>query len=375
MPMRFVFVSHNFSSDINSPEDWFRRIKIYTGSLSLLSLTNTVIRIERINYRGSCLHEGIEYHFEDFGKGKLHFPWKLDRQVSHLKPDVVVVSGLHYPLQVMQLRMHLGKRVKIIAQNHAEKPFTGIKKYWQRLADRSIDAYLFASKSMGEEWVKRGNLGDRSKIHEVMEVSSAFYPMKREEARAETASNGKPIFLWVGRLDRNKNPLLVVNAFLRFLDNCSGARLYMIFHQENLLLEIEEILDKESTKRDAIVLVGSVTHDQLLFWYNSADFFISGSWYEGSGAAVCEAMSCGVIPILTDIFSFDMMTARGSCGLLYPPGDSEALLLALRKAAGMDLEKEKSKVLEQFKSNLSFEAIARKIQTLAGSLGSNNSII
>lgn len=366
--MKFVFVSHNYSPDIHSPEDWFERIKIYVGSLVCLSKAHSVTRIERIDYTGSCLHDGIQYHFEDYGKGKLIFPWKLHRYVRHLKPDIVVVAGLHYPLQVIQLRLHLGRKVKIIAQHHAEKPFTGIKKHLQRLADHCIDAYFFSSQAMGGEWVRKGNLGSLAKIHEVMEVSSVCHPADRTAARSETATDGNPVFLWVGRLDDNKNPLMVIKAFLQFAASRSEARLYMIYHTKESLDEIERLLDEQKGKRHAIVLVGAQPHARMEQWYNSADFIISGSWYEGSSTAVCEAMSCGCIPIVTDIFSFRMMTGNGCCGLLYEAGNGQALLGSLERTEKMDMTEESRKVLEQYRSTLSFEAIAGKIQEVAASL-------
>jgi glycosyltransferase involved in cell wall biosynthesis len=381
--MKFVFVSHNYSPDIHSPQDWFERIKIYAGSLACLSKTDSVTRIERIDYTGSCLHDGIQYHFGDYGKGKLIFPWKLHHYVRHLKPDIVVVAGLHYPLQVIQLRLRLGWKVKIIAQHHAEKPFTGIKKYLQRLADHFIDAYFFSSKAMGGDWVRKGNLGSLAKIHEVMEVSSVFHPTDRAAARSETgmtgtrgtigatdttAANGNPVFLWVGRLDENKNPLMVVRSFLHFAATRSEARLYMIYHTTELLDEIERLLDGQKGGSDAVVLVGAQPHARMGEWYNSADFIISGSWYEGSSTAVCEAMSCGCIPIVTDIFSFRMMTGNGRCGLLYEAGNGQALLGSLERAEKMDMTEERRKVLEQYRSSLSFEAIAGKIREVAALL-------
>ena len=46
----------------------------------------------------------------------------------------------------------------------------GLKKYAQRLADKCIDAYLFASYEMGVEWVEKGNIASVKKIRGVMEV-------------------------------------------------------------------------------------------------------------------------------------------------------------------------------------------------------------
>ena len=103
-------------------------------------------------------------------------------------------------------------------------------------------------------------------------------------------------------------------------------------------------------------------------WYNSADYIVSGSHYEGSGVAVCEAMSCGCIPILTDILSFRKMTGHGSCGILFPAGDEAALLAAFNRVTSLDKTVEREKTLLQFRSSLSFEAIAGGIYGIAASL-------
>ena len=39
-------------------------------------------------------------------------------------------------------------------------------------------------------------------------------------------------------------------------------------------------------------------------YYGAADVFVSGSHSEGSGYALIEAMSAGVVPVVTDIPSF-----------------------------------------------------------------------
>jgi glycosyltransferase involved in cell wall biosynthesis len=96
-------------------------------------------------------------------------------------------------------------------------------------------------------------------------------------------------------------------------------------------------------------------------WYNSADFIISGSHYEGSGVSVCEAMSCGCIPLVTDILSFRKITGYGKCGLLYERGNVNALLDVLLKTKHLNIHFERKKVLEQFDSDLSFDAIAKQL--------------
>jgi glycosyltransferase involved in cell wall biosynthesis len=367
--MRFVFASYVYSPDFHEPEAWLKRINAYTGIQEALSHTNEVISIEQINYEGRHLSGGVDYRFERYPAAALrYYPRELNQFIKSLQPDVVVIQSLNFPLQVMWLRLALGRRVKIMVQNHAERPAIGFKKHLQRLADNCIDAYVFASYAMGVEWVAAGNLASAAKIHEAMEVSSVFYPVNGTVAKQHTGVTGNPVFLWIGRLNENKDPLNVVKAFLRFTQQEPNARLYMIYHTDELLPAIQALLAAKPPLAHTVVLVGKVPHHELLYWLNSADFIISGSHYEGSGAAVCEAMSCGCVPVVTDILSFRMITNNGDCGILYPPGDENALLEALYKTMQIDLWDKRKRSLEYFKTNLSFEAIARQIERIAQSL-------
>jgi len=366
--MKFVSLTYTKKPHFNQPDAWLQRIHFYFGALEALGRQHSVISVDRIGYKGEIFLNGILHYFPDFGNNRLRVPWKLNRLAAKQKPDIVLVQGMDFPLQVILLRMQLGKKVKIIVQHHAEKPFTGIKKIIQQVADRCIDAYFFSSRALGESWVSKGNLRSPEKIHEVMEVSSDFTTIQKSRALAATGVKGHPGFLWVGRLDNNKNPLMVIKAFLRFAVSRPAARLYMLYHTTELLPDIERLLDTSPNGREVIILVGKLPHADLQNWYNSVDFLISGSWYESGGTAVCEAMSCGCIPILTDIFSFRAMTANAQCGQLYEPGNEDALLTALLQAAQSDVTEERKKVLLQFRAELSFEAIANKIQSVAVSL-------
>ncbi|MBS1597820.1 MAG: glycosyltransferase family 4 protein [Bacteroidetes bacterium] len=366
--MKFVFLNYGTNLSFNRPEDWIQRILGYTGILEELGNHNHVISIEQINYEGIFSHNKVDYHFLRLKKWQEKFPFQLHRYVASLNPDIVLVHGMHFPLQLIQLKKASTSKTKIIVQNHAEKPGFRQKLFLQKKADACVDAYLFTSAEMGEAWMKKGVIKRKDKIREVMEASSVFGPIEKKQSRRHVSIEEGPIFLWVGRLDSNKNPVMVVKSFLRFLDHQRNAKLYMIFHTSELMLEIKKILENNTLAKDAIVLVGKVPHEEMLYWYNASDFIISGSYYEGSGVAVCEAMSCGCIPILTDIFSFRKITNKGACGLLYEAGNEQALLSALLKSQEINMEEQRKKVLEQFEKSLSFKAIAAKIQEVAASL-------
>lgn len=363
--MKFVFTSYVSTPEYDQPEAWLKRIEAYTGILESLGHNHTVTGIERINYEGEYEQKGVQYFFIRLKRKIVRFPFRMHRLIKKLKPDVVFINGLIFPLQIMQLRLTLGKAVKIVVLHRAEKPFKGFKKLLQKLADKCVDAYLFTSSEFGNEWKMNINV---KKVHEVIQASSVFYNMDKTEAVRVTKVKGPPVFLWVGNLIARKDPLTVIKAFLKFAHYQPGLKLYMIYQVAELLDEINMLLAGDPHHRNSIVLVGPIFHNQLQYWYNSADFFILASHYEGSGVAVSEAMSCGCIPIISDFISFKKMTDSGRYGLLFEIGNEGDLLAALLKTIEMNIDDEKTKVLEQFKKELSFEAIAEKINRVITSL-------
>ncbi len=360
--MRVIHLSYTVPQpNYSDPEAWLHRISFSVIVMESMTAFAEVIGIYHIKYRGEIEKNKVKYYFTGLGRWQLLLPIQFNRTVQQLKPDVVIVHGLIFSWQVIMLRWQMGKHVKIIAQHHAERPLRDIRQYIQRWADRYIMAYLFSSLDLGRLWVEKKQIRNESKIKVVMGTSSTFYPLDKKLARTTVNVPDEKIFLWVGRLNPNKDPLIVVKAFNRFAKLHADVSLFMIYStvdQELLnLMRVEGLTDK-------IHFVGPVNHDQLQCWYNSADFIVSSSHYEGSGIAVCEAMSCGCIPIVTNIPSFVMMTDNGNIGLLYPAGHEDSLFNELEKSLLLNQQKEREKVLTQFHQQLSGEANARKIMEI-----------
>lgn len=362
--MRIVSTSYSKTPDYSDPVEWLKRIRFYTGFLEELTKEHEVISIERINYEGKLSQNGVNYYFMNLPKKVVRFPLRMHRFIKEWKPDVVLVNGFIFPLQIIQLKLALGSKVTVIVLHRAEKPFSGFKLWLQKLADKFVDGYFFASKEFGSQWMKKGIIRDAGKIHEVLHVSSHFHLQNRKIARDKTGVNGSPVYLWVGRLDANKDPVTVVKAFFQLLHQQPTAKLYLIYQSDELLAEVSSLVSADTAAAQAVQLVGKVAHEKLEDWYNSADFLISSSHYEGSGIAVAEAMSCGCIPILSNIVSFRRITGPGKCGLLYEAGNSHALFEVLQQSLTLNMEEEQKKVVEQFQNELSFTAIANKINRI-----------
>ncbi len=362
--MKIVSTGYSKTPSYADPHSWLDRIGFYTGILEELAKRHEVSSMEKIGYKGTMVRRGVHYFFTPVKKPVARFPFRLHRAVKKLEPDVVLVNGLGFPLQVMQLRQKLGARAKIILIHRAERPFTGLKKWLQRQADKKVDAYWFSSAELGSDWIRDGIIADQRKVHGFFPVSSFFTPGNRETARVKTGVTGNPVYLWVGRLDDNKDPLTVVKAFTAYHALQPSATLHLIYQSDELLEPVKQL----AAAHPGIYLHGKVDHARLQDWYNAADFFISGSRYESAGIAASEAMSCGCIPVLSAISSFRQLSGPGRCGVLFEPGDEQSLLSALVKTGEMDRETERAKTLAQFRREFSFEAIAAKLEALIASL-------
>ncbi|HEX2282106.1 MAG TPA: glycosyltransferase, partial [Thermomicrobiales bacterium] len=112
----------------------------------------------------------------------------------------------------------------------------------------------------------------------------------------------------------------------------------------------------------AVELRGRARHDEMEAIYSSADFLLQASLREWSGLAVLEAMSCGCIPIVTNIPSFSAMTSDGTYGRLFQPGDAEGLASAALEIDAAERERLSEDVRNRFRESLSFEALARDVE-------------
>lgn len=357
--MRIVHVTYAWVPQYHSPEAWLKRIDFFTEILREMAAHAEIKSVHCINHEGVLTQDRVVYHFLKSSRIQTLFPFQVHRLIKKLSADTVIIQGISFPLAIILLRLTLGNRARIFVQHRAEKPFTGTKKILQRMADQYITGYFFSSAVLAKPWISNGLIKNEKKISEVFGMASQFSPMKQSLARAKTAAAGNPVYLWVGDLDHNKNPTLLINAFLQFNLANPQASLYMIYQKKDLLEEIQKMLSSHTVH--AIKLVGPVDHETMIWWYNSADFILSTSFYESNGAAVCEGMSCGCIPILTRIPSFSKITEDGTVGLLFEAGNQKDLLSVLVASTRLDRAREREKTLVQYEQLLSAKAIAGKM--------------
>ena len=362
--MRVVLINYGHHADLGSAAALLDRYRTLTGwAQGLTAAGAQVVVVQGFRHDEMIRRDGIEYEFVA-GRfvpqlARWRIPYRLHRRIRAHQPDIVHLNDVRYPVQARALRRSLPEHCVLVMQHHAGNPSTGAVGMVQRWGLGVVDGFIFTGLETAEPWRKNGMIRPRQRILPIMEGSSHFRMMERENARAVTGLKGDPVFFWAGHLNSNKDPLTVLDGFAGALNEHPGARLYMAFVGEELLSRVRARIRADSTLAQAVELLGAIAYGQIELYFNSADYFVLGSHHEGSGYALVDALACGVVPIVTDIPSYRFMTDDGAFGALWPCGDAAALTAAIGKVLSCSLEAERRAVRAFFERHLSFAAIGR----------------
>ena len=366
--MRIVQANAVFDPTAKTPAELLAMYHTLTEwSVAVAEAGATVSVVQRFRSAGRIEQDGIPYEFvSDADRPWLSTkaaPAEFIRAIAQQSPDVVHVNGLIFPALVAGIRAAVGPRTAIVVQHHGgDFPIRGSgiigmfqRRDWRRGLS-AADALSFTAREQVQPWQSAGVIGNQ-RVLEIIEAGTTIRRVARERARAALAVSGSPVILWVGRLTTNKDPLAVLDGLERALPQMPGSQVLMVFGDDTLLESVEQRVRDSEVLRAAVTLHGRIAHDEMPNFYSAADIFVSGSDSEGSGYALIEAMSSGVVPVVTDIPSF--RSVAGDCGQRWAAGDASALANALLTAA-KDLETARGAVAERFDRVLSWGAIAKR---------------
>jgi glycosyltransferase involved in cell wall biosynthesis len=151
--------------------------------------------------------------------------------------------------------------------------------------------------------------------------------------RARELGSGELRVLSVGRLETEKNPLLLADVLARLRERDPRWRL-VVAGEGPLRGELEARL-RELGTADTAELRGYVPVGAgLRALYRDCDLFLHVSWTEGLPQVIFEAFAAGLPVVATAVGG--VPDAAGDAALLVPPGDAEAAASALERLASDD---------------------------------------
>jgi glycosyltransferase involved in cell wall biosynthesis len=373
--MRVVQVNYAFDAGLPSASALLDRYNTLTGWARAVGGTGAdVLTVQQFRTSSNVTRDGLPYTFGTFNE--------IAEATLRFRPDIVHVNGLDAPLRTWILRRWL-PATPIVVQDHASGLLAdrsakasrsvqpsrsvgdgardgarGFSRALRRPIRRHlmsvVDAFLFSTLAQATPWRDAGLIAARQSAYEVMEASTDVRALDGDDARSASGVTGDPAVVWIGRLNANKDPLTVLDAFDRFASAHAGATLTMIFHERDLLDDVRARIAASARLRESVRLAGEVPHDRIAAFLSAADLFVVGSHHEGSGYALLEAMACGATPVVTDIPSF---RAIAGARHLWPSGDANACARALASASQ---NRDRQGVIDHFERNLTWEAVGRR---------------
>lgn len=143
-----------------------------------------------------------------------------------------------------------------------------------------------------------------------------------EKFKANRIETDKKVILFVGRLTESKGPFVLLRAFAKIKDRTDANLVFVGYPYEK---EKAEQIIAELKLNDRATILGSVTDEQLIEWYNKSYIVSVPTLAKGGGFvnALMESMACGVPIVTTNTIGISDML--GDAGLMANVGDVDDL--------------------------------------------------
>ncbi|MBB4661674.1 glycosyltransferase family 4 protein [Conexibacter arvalis] len=227
-----------------------------------------------------------------------------------------VVLGVRQDFPTYVRSRHPGKRWIHVAADAMEAAFRGL-------------ARRFPVVVVGPDLARRYR-----RAGSVLEIAVSLVPgasVVSADAALARAQEPPRRLLSVGRLDREKNPLLLLDA-IAALHAADPAWRLTVVGDGPMRGELEREIAARGLGQ-AVDLRGYVPHDGgLPELYRAADAFLHVSWTEGVPQVLFEAFAAGLPVVATAVGG--VPEAVGDAALLIAPGDAGAAVAAVERVAG-----------------------------------------
>ncbi len=281
--------------------------------------------------------------------GSIRINSGVSARLNNWNPDVVYLHAYDSPTQWLSLRWALKNHKRILYRSDSNalaitppddvpllrKPLAAIKRKLLRYLYSKVDTFLTVGSRNEEYFVLFGVPADKlyracflfddEKVHQIAQAHSG-------QAHSGQAGD-ETTFLYVGRLVPIKNVDVLIRAFQKLRKDRPAVKLVIVGDgcERNSL----EALAGQAA--DGIEFTGYLDLPEIAAHYGKASVFVLPSHREPWGFVVCEAMAAGLPLIVTDFAGVTQdMVVEGVTGLAIPPGDIDALQLAMSKLAGAE---------------------------------------
>ena len=158
---------------------------------------------------------------------------------------------------------------------------------------------------------------------------------RRDVRHSLGVSDDAKLILFVGRLEAQKDPELLVRAFARL----SGINdLHLVIVGSGGLGELVRRVASEAGLADRIHLLGALPRPEVARYMVAADLLALASRFEGMPITVIEAMATGLPVVATAVGEVPRLVSSGATGWLVEERSADAIADGFRRVLEMSPE-------------------------------------
>jgi glycosyltransferase involved in cell wall biosynthesis len=294
----------------------------------------SVVSLKPLGEYGKQLAEtGITVH--SLGQGRIPSPasiWALAKIIRKEKP-ALIHALMFRAIQLTRLaRLLSGQHCPLVTSPHINyRSRSSLTLAFDRRF-KNGDALTITECETTRQYLLKNVGYDPDKvlsIHNGVETAGKPHHIKRNPKRIEAgAKDGELLIGAMGRLDRQKNHALLIDALARlkgkFPFRC------VILGEGPLRGDLEKLI-RERGLEGVVSLPGETS--EIDAWLSAFDLFIQPSLWEGFPYAVLEAMASGLAVIASRVDGVPEMIDSGKNGILVAPGEAGTLSRAIESLA------------------------------------------
>jgi glycosyltransferase involved in cell wall biosynthesis len=188
-----------------------------------------------------------------------------------------------------------------------------------------LDTVFVNSEEYRQSWIKRGFDPAKLKIFPRGLDTALFNPERRDPQfwRKLGSGNGEVRLLYVGRISREKDLDVLVEAYHKLREENLPVQLYVVGHGPYSEALAELLPDA--------VFTGYLRGKELAAAYASADIFVFPSTTDTFGNVIIEAQACGVPVVVSDSGGPKELVEHNKNGLVTKSRDVDDFTRAIRQ--------------------------------------------
>ena len=242
---------------------------------------------------------------------------KIRKVITDFKPDLMHIHN-HFLLGRTCLKIAKQKGIPVIGTNHFMPD--NLLEYFPKVSRGTVSNYMWkdliktynqldyvtAPTKVALNMIKELGLDLPSKV-----ISNGI---DLEEFKKSYTKKDKPTFLFVGRLEQDKNIDLILKALDANRDIIHTQTIIVGMGKDEIALQK---LAQELNLGDTVTFTGHVTDDELTQLYNRADVYIGSGSAELQGLAVRQAMAHGLPILAANAVALPELVENGLNGYLF----------------------------------------------------------